>query len=195
MFNFEHLDFFFAWIGHLSQNLSLFEFLESFCSSILSVSIYYWPASDILVKSYGRSNFPCTLMFNFERLHILCGWIRHLSEKLWSYEFAESFHFLILWVSIYYWPESDIEVKSCGCLNLSCASMFNFEHHDIFFAWIEHPSQKLWQFEFLESFRCSISGITIYYWPELDIQVKGCDRLNLPCALMYNPEHHYILCP
>ena len=45
-------------------------------------------------------------------------------------------------------------------------------------AWIGHPSEKLWPFEFLESFRCSISSVSTYYAPELDIRVKSYDELN-----------------
>jgi len=126
MFNFERLDILCAWIGHPTEKLLLFDFLASFHCSILSVSIYYLPESDIRVKSCGRLNFPCALMFNFERLDILWTWIKHSSEKLWPYEFAESFHCSISSVSIYYWPKSDIRAKSYGRLNLPCASMFLF---------------------------------------------------------------------
>ena len=37
--------------------------------------------------------------------------------------------------------------------------LFNFERLDIICPRIEHPSEKLWPFEFLESFRCSISSV------------------------------------
>ena len=56
--------------------------------------------------------------------------------------------------------------------------LFNFEHLDILCAWILHPSLKLWPFEFLESFHCSISNISIYYASESDIRVKSYDHLN-----------------
>ena len=44
-------------------------------------------------------------------------------------------------------------------------------------------------YEIAESFRCSFSGDSIYYWPESDIRVKSYGRLNLPCASMFNFEH------
>ena len=152
---------------------------------ISSVSIYYWPKWDIRVKSYGRLNLPCASMFNFEHHDILYVWIRNLSEKLWPFDFLECFHSSISCVLIYYWSKSDIRVKSCGCLNFPCASMFTFEHLDILCAWIKHLSEMLWPYEFAESFRCSTWSVSICYWPQSDIGVKSYGRLNLPCNLMF----------
>ena len=56
--------------------------------------------------------------------------------------------------------------------------LFNFERLDILCPWIGHTCEKLWPFEFLERFRCSISSITIYYGPESGIRVKIYDHLN-----------------
>ena len=156
---------------------------------------------------------PC---FNFGRLHILCAWIGPPSEKLWPFEFLESFRCSISSVSIYYAPESDLRVKSNDHFNCSRASivqflasryimrlnqtsewkvmtiwiaqklsLLNFEHLDILCALIWPPCEKLWPFEFLESFCCSISIVSIYYWPESDIRVKSYGHLNLPCASMF----------
>ena len=61
-------------------------------------------------------------------------------------------------------------------------SLFNFDHLDILCAWIGPPGENLWLFEFLESFRCSISCVSIYYTPESDLRVKSCDHLNFPRA-------------
>ena len=152
-------------------------------------------------------------LFNFERLDILCAWIGHPSEKLWPFEFLESFRCSISSVSIYYAPESDLRVKSYDHLNFSRASvvqfresryimrlnqtsewkvttiwisrelpLFNFERLDILCAWIGPPSEKLWPFEFIESFRCSISSVSIYYAPESDIRDKSYDHFNLSRA-------------
>jgi len=60
--------------------------------------------------------------------------------------------------------------------------LFNFERRDILCAWIGHPSEKLWPFELLKSFRCSISNVSIYYAPELDLPVKSYDHLNFSRA-------------
>ena len=60
------------------------------------------------------------------RLDILCAWIGPPSEKLWPFEFLESFRCSILSVSIYYAPESDLRVKSYVHLNFSRASVVQF---------------------------------------------------------------------
>ena len=56
--------------------------------------------------------------------------------------------------------------------------LLNFEHLDILCALIGPPSEKLWPFELLKSFRCSISRVSIYYVPESEIRVKSYDHLN-----------------
>jgi len=135
-------------------------------------------------------------LFNFERLDILCAWIRPPSERLLPLEFLESFRCSISIVSIYYAPESNLGVKSYDHLNFSrafvvqfCASpyimrlnetskwkvmtiwisqelpLFNFKCLDILCAWIGPPSERLWPLEFLESFCCSISSVSLYYVP------------------------------
>ena len=56
--------------------------------------------------------------------------------------------------------------------------LFNYERLGILGPRIGHPCEKLWQFEFLESFRCSILSVSVYYVPESDIRVKSYDHLN-----------------
>ena len=56
--------------------------------------------------------------------------------------------------------------------------LFNFERHDILCAWIGDPCNKLWPFEFVDRFCCSISRVSIYYAPKSHIRVKGYDHLN-----------------
>ena len=65
-------------------------------------------------------------LFNFERLDMLCPRIGLLFEKLWPFEFLESFRCSISSVSICYAPESDILVKSYDYLNFSRASVVQF---------------------------------------------------------------------
>jgi len=60
--------------------------------------------------------------------------------------------------------------------------MFNFERLDILCAWIWPPCEKLWPFEFLESFRCSILSVLIYYATESDLRVKRYDHFNFSRA-------------
>ena len=104
------------------------------------------------------------LLYKFERLDILCAWIERMCEKLWPFEFLESFHCSISSVSIYDASESDIRVKC-------------YDH-----------------FEFLESFRCSISSVSIYYAPESDLRVKSYDHLDFSRASVVQFEHLDILC-
>ena len=56
--------------------------------------------------------------------------------------------------------------------------LFNLERLDICCVWIAPPCEKLWPFEYLESFHCSISSDAICDAPESDIQVKSFDYLN-----------------
>ena len=56
--------------------------------------------------------------------------------------------------------------------------LFNFVRLDILCAWIGPPSEKLWPFELLKSFRCSVSNVLIYYTPESDLRMKSYDHLN-----------------
>jgi len=149
-------------------------------------------------------------LFNFELLDILCAWIGRPFEKLWPFEFLESFRCSISSVSVYYAPETDFRVTSYDHFNFSRAfvvqfrasryimrlhwtsvwqvmtifisrehSLFNFERLHILCAWIGLPCDKLWPYEFLESFRCSISSFSIYYAPESDFRLKSYDHLNI----------------
>ena len=113
-------------------------------------------------------------LFKFERLDILCAWIRPLGEKIWPFEILKSFRCSISSVSICVAPKSDIRVKSYDHLNFECLV--------ILCTWIGQPNEKLWPFEFLECFRCSISSVSIYYSPESDFRVKRYDHLNLSRA-------------
>ena len=152
-------------------------------------------------------------LLNFQSLDILCTWIGHPCEMLWSFEFLESFYYSISSVSICYTPESHIRVKSYDLLDFSRASvvqfrasryimplnrtsvwkvmtvwisqelpLFNFERLNILCAWIGHPCEMLWSFEFLESFCCSISSVMIDYALESDIRVKSYDHLDFSRA-------------
>ena len=47
---------------------------------------------------------------------------------------------------------------------------------------IGHPCEKLWSFEFLENFRCSILSVSICDGPESDLRVKSYDHLNFSRA-------------
>ena len=121
-------------------------------------------------------------LFNFERLYMWYAWIEHPCEKLWPFEFSRA--------SVVQFRAS----RHIMCPNLTSVwkvmtiwisrelSLFNFERLDILCAWIWPPCEKLWPFEFLESFRCSISSVSIYYAPESDLRGKSYDHLNFSTA-------------
>ena len=152
MFNFGRLDILLAWIGPQCEKLWSFKFLESFRCSISSVSTYYAPESDIRVQSNDHLNFSRTSDDQFRASR----YIMHLNRT-----------------SV--WQVMTILISQEH-------SLFNFERLDILCAWIGLPCGKLWPFEFLESFRCSTSGMSIYYAPESDVWVKSYDHLNFTRA-------------
>jgi len=147
-FNFERLDILCAWIGPPSENLCPFELLKSFHCSISRVSIYYVPESDLRVKSYDHLNCSRGSVVQFRASR----YIMCLNRK------SE-------WKVMTIWIAQELP-------------LFNFERLDILCASIGPPSQKLWPFEFLESFRFSISSVSIYYAPESDPRVTSYDNLN-----------------
>ena len=154
LFNFERLDILCAWIGPLSERLWPFEFLKSLHCSISGVSIYYVPESDLRVKSYDHLNISRASVVQFRASLYL---MRQNRTSEWKV--------MTIWIS-------------------RELPMFNFERLEILCAWIGPPSERLWPFEFHESFHCSISSILIYYAPESDLRVESYDHLNFSRAFV-----------
>jgi len=152
LFNFERLDILCAWIGPPTKKLWPFEFLESSRCSISSVSIYYASESDLRAKSYDHLNFSRASVFQFRMSRYIMRMNRTSELKV-----------MTIWISREH-------------------PLFNFGRLDILCAWIEPPSEKLWPFEILESFHCSISDVSIYYASESDLRVKSYDHLNFSRA-------------
>jgi len=154
LFNFESLDILCVLIRLLYKKLWPFEFLESLRSSISSVSIYYVAEPDIRVKSYDHLNFPRVFIVQFR-----------------------ASHYIIL----------KYRAFVCNVMTIGISrelTLFNFERLDIWCAWIGHPSEKFEPLEFLKSFCCSISSVSTYYAPELDIRVKRYDQINFSRTLV-----------
>ena len=147
-----HLGILCAWLGHPWEKLWPFEILESLHCSISSISICYVPESDILVKCYDRSNFSRGFVDQFRASRYI---MRQNGTSVWK--------LMTIWIS-------------------QELPFFNFEPLDILCAGIGHPSEKLRPFEFLESFRCLILSVSIYYKPESDICAKRYDHLNFSRA-------------
>ena len=149
LFNFERLDILSARIGLLCEKLGPFEFLDSFRWSISCVSIYYVPESDIWVKCYDHSNLSRASVVQFRA-----------SRYIMSPNRTSEWNVMTIWIS-------------------RELPLLNFERLDILCPRIGHLCEKLWPFDFVESFRCSISSVSIYHVPESDIRVKCYDHLNL----------------
>ena len=136
LFNFECLDILCAWIWPPCQKLWPFEFLESIRCSILSVSIYYALQSDLRLKSHGYLNFSRASVVQFRASR----YIMRLNRT------------------------SEWKVMTIGKSREH--PLFNFERLDKLFPRIGHSCEKLWPLKFVESFRCSISSVSIYYNPQ-----------------------------
>ena len=128
--------------------------LESFRCRISSVSIYYKPESDSWVKNYDHLNFSRASVVKFQASIYIMN-LNHTPE--WKV--------MTIWI----------------CWELS---LFNFECLDILCALIVLPRYKLWPFEYLESLRCSISSVSIYYAPLLYFRGKSYDSLNFSRAFV-----------
>ena len=129
LFNFECLDILCSLIGLPCGKLWPFEFLDSIRCSISSVSIYYASESDFRVTSYDHMNISRAFVDQFRASRYI---MRLNRTSVWQV--------MTIWVS-------------------RELPLFNLEHLDILCPLIGLPCEKLWPFEFLESFRCSISSV------------------------------------
>jgi len=148
LFNNQCLDILCTWIENPSEKLWPFEFLERFRCSLSSVSINDASVSDIQVKSYDHLNFSSASVVQLRA----CQHVMCLNRT-----------------------------SVCNVMTILISRelpLFNFERLDISCAWIGPACEKLWPFEFLESFRCSISSVSISDVPESDIRVKSNVNFN-----------------
>jgi len=113
-----------------------------------------------------------------------CAWIRHLSEKLWPFEFSRAsvVKFQASRCIMHLNRTSEIKVMTIWISRE--LSLFNLERLYMWCSWIGLPCEKFWPFEFLKSFRCSISSVSICDVPELDRRVKSYDHLNFSRAFV-----------
>jgi len=112
----------------------------------------YSRESDIRVKSYDHSNFSSASVVTFRASR----WVMYANQtSLWKC--------MIIWIS-------------------RVLPLCNYERLDILCPKFGHPCEKLWPFEFLESFRCAISSISIYYIPNSNIRAKSYEHSNFSRA-------------
>ena len=136
----------------------------------------------------------------------------HLSQKLWPFEFTESFRvqFRASWYIMHLNRTSEWNVMTIRIslelslfifqhVNISWASHIHpsqkwwpfeffesfpvqFRAVDILCVWIGDPIKMLWPFEFLKSLHCSFPSISLNHWPHKYTWVKSYGCLNLPRA-------------
>ena len=160
------------------EKLWPFEFVESFCCLISSARYVMRlnRTSELKVMAIWISReLP---VFNFERLDKWCTRIGHSCEKLGPLEFLESFVVQFRASRYVMCLNRTSEWKVLTIRNSRELPLFNFKRLDMWCAWIRHPRENWWPFEFLESFHCSISSISICNVPESDIRVKSYDLSN-----------------
>jgi len=137
-FNFERLDILCALIGHPSEKLWPFEFLENFYCSILSISIYYAPKSDFRVKCYDHLNFSRASVFQFWASRYIMLLNRTCEWKLWPFKFSRlsvdqsraSRYIMHLnrtseWKVMTIWICRDLPLFNFECLDILCTSIVN----------------------------------------------------------------------
>ena len=117
-------------------------------------------------------------LFNFEHLDMLRDIIRYPSKKIFSFELAQSFNIQFRGSRYIMRLNRTSEWKVMTIWIAQELPLFNFKRLYILCAWIGPPSEKLWPFELLKSFHCSISSVSIYYVPESDLWVKSYEHLN-----------------
>jgi len=146
LLNFERLDIVCALIGLPCDKLWPFEFLEGFRFSISSFSIYYAPESDFRYKSYDHMNF--SIYYAPESDFRVTSYVHLNFSRASVFQFQASRYIMRL---------NQTSVTKVMTIWISREpSLFNFERLDIVCAWIGLPCDKLWPFEFVESFRFSI---------------------------------------
>jgi len=124
-------------------------------------------------------------LFNFERPDMWCAWIGHPIEKLWPYEFLESFRCSISSISIYYALESDFRLKSYCNLNWSRASVVQFRASWYIMRQNQTCEWKVMTIRIAQELPLfNFEGLDILYAPESDIRIKIYDNLNFSRAFV-----------
>ena len=171
-FNFECLDISWASIIHLSQKLCRLNLSRAFvvqfraCQYIKGLN--YTLESKVMQFEFAKS---FRVQFRWSRYIMRLN--RTSERKVITIWISWELSLYIFECSIYDRPQSYTQVKSYGHFNLPRAFMINFARLDILCAWIGYPSEKLWPFEFHESFCCSISNVPIYHGTQSYTRVKS----------------------
>ena len=157
------------------------------------------------MKCYDHSNFSRASVVQFRASRWFMSPNRTFVWKVMPFEFAKSFLVQILASRNIMSLNPTYEWKVMTIWISQELPLFNFERLDILCSRIGHPCENLGPFEFLESFRCSISrveisyvhlnfselqfwisNVSIYYGIHSDIRVKSYCHLILLRASVLN---------
>ena len=153
--------------------------------SISSVSINYVPESDIPVKSYDHLNFSRTSIFQFRASQYFMGLNRTSMLKVMAGWIGPELSCSISIVSIYYVPESDIQVKFSDHFNFSSTTIFQFRASRYIMGLNRTPMSKVKAVWIGLELPCCISSVSIYYVPDSDIRVKCYDHFNFSSTSIF----------
>ena len=183
------------------KKLCPFELLKSFNFSISSVLIYYAPESDIRMKSYDHLNFSRASVIHFQASWYIMGLNRTPMSKVMAVWIGRELSCSILTALIYFAPKSDIQGYSYDILNFSGASVVHFLPYRYIMVSIIQPSQKLWLFEFAESFhvlfrvswyimRLNLTSVwkVMTIWISRELSFFNFERLDILCAWIWHPN-------
>ena len=186
LFYFERLDILCAWIGHPSEYLWPFEFLESIRCSITNVSIYYAPESDICMKSYDYFNFSRASVIQSSVSRYIISLDHTFKSKVMAVWICWQLSYSISTVSIYDACQSNIRVKRYSHLNFSRDSIFQF-WASRYIMGIDHTFEsKVMAIWICRELPCSFSRVSIYDARESDIRVKSYSHLNFRELPLFN---------
>ena len=146
--------------------------------SISSISIYYVPESDIRVKSYDHLNFKRASVVRFRASRYIMGLNRTPMSKVLTVWIGPDLPCSISSILIYFVSESDIRVKSYDHMNFSRTFVVLFWESRYIMGVNRTPMSKVMVIWIGLELPCSISSVSIYYVPELDIWVNSYDPLN-----------------
>jgi len=134
--------------------------------SILRVSIYYEPKSNILVKSFDHLNFLRDSIVDFRASRYIIGLTHTPKSKVMAIWICQELLCSISSISIYYKPESEIREKSYDHLNFSRSSMVHFRASRSIMGLTHSPKSKVMAVWIFSELPCTISRVLIYYEPE-----------------------------
>jgi len=223
LFNFKRLGILLAWIGHSSEKLLSFQFLESFHFQfqasryiiglnrtseskgmaiwiclvfpclIFRISIYYAPESNIWVKSYDHLNFLRAFLVQFQASRYIVGLNHTYQSIVMAVWISLGLPCLIFSMSIYYAPESHIWLKSYDLMGCFRASVVQFQTSQNIIGLNRTSESKVMAVLICLGLPRLISSILIYYAFEFDIRVKSYDHLVFSRAPLFNFKRLNIL--